>query len=89
VIVAVVETGADDEHDLGRGWCRGELNPGPADGLAACGEGGLQGEVTRGQRHGPPGQRHPRRADDVDGVDHADCAGEQVDQHPGGVLSGG
>jgi hypothetical protein len=52
-------------------------------------EGVVQEQVAGCEGHDPSGQRYPGRAHDPDRVDHADSAGEQVDQHPGGVLGGG
>jgi hypothetical protein len=89
IIAAVVQPGANDEYRVCPGRSRGVLNRGRADGVSAVDEGVVQGQVAGRERHDSPDQRHPGRAHDVDGVDHAGGAGEQVDQHPGGVLGGG
>jgi hypothetical protein len=88
-VVAVVAAGADDENDVSPGRCRGVLNRGRADGPPSAHDGVIQGQVAGCERHDPPSQRYPGRAHDTNGVDHTDGAGEQVDQHPDGVLGGG
>jgi hypothetical protein len=88
-VVAVIAAGPDDEHKVSPGRCRGVLNGGRADCLSAVDDGVIQGQVAGREWHDPPGQRHPGRAHDADSIDHTDGAGEQVDQHPDGVLGGG